>query len=380
MDFEFSDDQKVAIDAIFEWYKNGHDTPFVLGGAAGVGKSTVIAHLKDLLPFKKIKIVAFTGKAALVLQRKLNSIGVDVRGVSTIHSLMYKAILDSEQNIIGWDKKDKIDCDLVVVDEASMVPYEIYLDLLSYNIPILFVGDHHQLPPVGLTDFNLMEKCDIKLETPHRFASDSTIVKVATMIRNGETLKYGIHGKGVVKRRSKNVTALEKRLFFQSNEVKSGDCISLCGFNKTRVNLNNMIREYIGKKSLIDTYERVICLKNSKDKNMPLYNGSLGTVVHVKRRFKETTKIYLNVDGMYGNLYISAFNDLFGEAKPNTEKRSEKQGMCFDYGYAISCHKSQGSSWKRVCVFEEECDLWDNRRWLYTAVTRAEKELLIIKR
>jgi ATP-dependent exoDNAse (exonuclease V) alpha subunit len=53
----------------------------------------------------------------------------------------------------------------------------------------------------------------------------------------------------------------------------------------------------------------------------------------------------------------------------------------FDYGYAISVHKSQGSEWDKVVLFEQRSQYWDNKmyaRWLYTALTRAKKKLFII--
>ncbi len=52
----------------------------------------------------------------------------------------------------------------------------------------------------------------------------------------------------------------------------------------------------------------------------------------------------------------------------------------FDYGYVITTHKSQGSEFRRVLVIEEGRDIWADtwNRWLYTAVTRSQSELLIV--
>ena len=53
----------------------------------------------------------------------------------------------------------------------------------------------------------------------------------------------------------------------------------------------------------------------------------------------------------------------------------------FDYGYTLSVHKSQGSEWNRVIVFEQRTKHWDDNyyaRWLYTAITRAKNKLFII--
>ena len=51
----------------------------------------------------------------------------------------------------------------------------------------------------------------------------------------------------------------------------------------------------------------------------------------------------------------------------------------FDYGYCVTCHKSQGSEYDKVLVFEEHLRGGDHARWLYTAATRAKKKLVIVR-
>ena len=177
-----------------------------------VQASTLVSYLKDFLNVE-IAYVSYTGKASVVLKRKLTDLGISADSVS-VHSLMYTPVLDDNGDVIDWKRKRKIDADLIVVDEASMIPKEIYEDLQSYGIPVLYVGDHYQRYPVSKYDFNLMDNAFIKLETPHRFAEGSPIIQLATKIRNGETLKYGEHGVGVSKRRMKDVTADGTKTFF----------------------------------------------------------------------------------------------------------------------------------------------------------------------
>jgi exodeoxyribonuclease-5 len=292
---------------------------------------------------------------------------------------MYKPIIDSATGeVIGWKKNRDLGCDLIVVDESSMVPKEIYDDLMSYGIPILFVGDHYQLPPVSKYDFNLMADPFITLEKPHRFAENSPIIKLSTQIRNGETVSYGTYGDLISKRRIKNVTDEERHAFFQSDDLRFGDSIILCGFNKTRVKLNQSIRSNFGYQGLLNYGERIICLKNNNKTNVPLFNGSIGTVKHIAKEYSKNVLVHVEMDGYRDQFKGLIFKDVFDTEKPELYGR-ERKVQCFDYGYAISTHKSQGSQWKRVCVFEEECPLWEHNRWLYTAVTRAESELLIIK-
>lgn len=379
---EFSSDQQEALDSIVNWYiDHRNDLPvYIMGGAAGTGKSTLISQLKNYLPPISIGYCTFTGKASTVLRRKMGEFGIDANDVSTIHSLMYKPIIDrSTLEIIGWKKNPNIDYDLIVVDEASMVPKELYDDLTSYGVPVLFVGDHYQLPPVSPVDFNLMDEPFIKLEKPHRFAEKSPIIKLATMVRNGQTIPYGNYGELVSKRKRKDITEDERQAFFVSEEVKNGDAIILCGFNKTRVKLNERVRSRFGYKGLLNHEERIICLKNTTRSNVPLFNGSIGTVKHIAKKLTRHMYAHVSMDGFSDHFRGNIYNDIFGIEKPLLHgKGRERKIQCFDYGYAISTHKSQGSQWKRVCVFEEQCPLWEHNRWLYTAITRAEKELLIV--
>lgn len=378
---EFSNDQQDALDSIISWYKDHRtDLPvYIMGGAAGTGKSTLISQLRNYLPPISIAYCAFTGKAATVLRRKMGELGIPSEQVSTIHSLMYKPIVDPKtKEVIGWKKNYTLGADLIVVDEASMVPKELYDDLCSYGVPILFVGDHYQLPPVSNTDFNLMDNPFVKLEKPHRFAENSPIIKLATMIRNGETIPFGNHGPLVSKRRKSDITEEEKMAFFQSDELKSGEAIILCGFNSTRTKINDNVRKRFNYTGLLNYGERIVCLKNNNKTNVPLFNGSIGTVKHVAKQYANSVLTHVHMDGFDDQFKGHVFNDIFGTKKPEVYGRVRKI-QCFDYGYAISTHKSQGSQWKRVCVVEEKCPLWEHNRWLYTAITRAESELLIVK-
>src|SRR4051795_6271524 len=111
-----------------------------LGGFAGTGKSFLISNLIESLP--DAAVCAFTGKAANVLQRR----GVEA---TTIHRLIYEAEWNEETKTYRFHKRKRLDCPAVIVDEASMVSREIYDHLLSFGKPIVFVGDHGQLEPVG---------------------------------------------------------------------------------------------------------------------------------------------------------------------------------------------------------------------------------------
>ena len=151
-----SEEQKHVIREIMGFKKN----ELRIGGLAGTGKSTVIKHLAELLP--RFAVCAYTGKAASVLRKK----GID--RAQTIHSLIYKAYTD-EKNQVRFSLSPSLDCEWIIVDEASMVSEAIYRDLKWFGKPMVFVGDHGQLEPIG-DKFNLMDDPDLRLETIHRNA------------------------------------------------------------------------------------------------------------------------------------------------------------------------------------------------------------------
>ena len=150
-----SPDQKKVLDHILEWYKNDKDEmQFVaLGGYAGTGKTTLIAVLRrELAKLEdnlKVGFASYTGKASRVLRSKLQQQQVILPKdtVGTIHSLIYSPIVNEKEEITGWMTKNKIDRNLIIIDEASMVDGMIWQHLLKYKVPIIVVGDHGQLPP-----------------------------------------------------------------------------------------------------------------------------------------------------------------------------------------------------------------------------------------
>src|ERR1017187_3379494 len=161
---KISVEQQYAVDGLLKFSKKIQ----VLSGFAGTGKSFLINYLvHNHLP--NFSVCSYTGKAAHMLRRK------GVLNASTIHSLIYLPLLEN-----GKMKLDKNGNPIfvlnpfpmfegIIIDEASMVSKEIYEDLCSFNVPLIFVGDHGQLEPIGET-INLMKKPDYCLETIHRNA------------------------------------------------------------------------------------------------------------------------------------------------------------------------------------------------------------------
>lgn len=384
---ELSIDQKKALDTLMGWSKKMGENQFLtLGGYAGTGKTTLISVYRKKIreENKKIRVAfaSFTGKATRVLRGKLAEMETVYKedSIGTIHSLIYSPIVDTKKNIVGWKKKDEIEADLIVIDEGSMVDGTIWGDLVSYGLPIVVVGDHGQLPPIR-GDFNLMERPMVKLEKIHRQAEKNPIIKVSMLAREEGKIPFEKFGNGVEKMNKREMDCQERVEELLGNFTT--DLLVLCGYNNTRVKLNKFIREGMQFESAEPTVnDRVICLRNNH--KVGIYNGMLGIIEGLKSKDDQWFKAEIKMDGEQDNyeglILKSQFNSQeamnFGKNRYLTIK-----GDLFDFGYALTVHKAQGSQAKRVVLFEERFSQMDEnmwRRWLYTAVTRAEEELFIV--
>jgi exodeoxyribonuclease-5 len=383
--------------------------PFIyrVGGYAGTGKTYMLTHLRKELNtnWKNLSVafVTFTGKASSVLKTKLedsNSVfGQDYIG--TIHSLIYKPLTLYDKVlkchvIVGWELKDAEDVyyDLIIIDEGSMVSRDIWKDLLEIGKPILIVGDHGQLPPVDPNiGFNLMTNPDFELTEIRRQALDSPIIWLSKHIRERGYIPFNtVFSPDVFKiswnhQKSKDI--------WNSLEIDS-ELITLCAFNQTRQQLNEDVRNRLNyTNSTPYPGERIVCLKNNRETK--LMNGQIGTVLLMMPEIKNAYRLTVDVDGVEDPIECFVHNICFGQVTYtmyDRTKGSETQKMYkyaikkkypgvdyFDYGYCISVHKSQGSEWNKVVLFEQRTKRWDDdyyARWLYTAVTRAKEKLCII--
>lgn len=382
-----SPSQKKILNKIINWYKKGSEDQYItIGGYAGTGKTTLIAALRKritkLQKSTKIGFVSYTGKASRVLLSKLKEAQAlcDGDSVGTIHSLIYSPLVNEKEEIIGWTQKEKIECDLIVIDEASMVDETIWLHLLSYKIPIIVVGDHGQLPPIS-GSFHLIETPELELIEIHRQAQKSPIIALSIQARLHGYIRPGVYGPTVRKFSRGDVDSQETISELLSNY--SSDTLILCGYNKTRKHLNSHIRNTLGFTSPFpQSGDRVVCLRNNHKKH--IFNGMTGTILDIKDENKDWYNTEIQMDGEdkpYSGL-ISKEQFASNSALNFTNRRSAiMAGDLFDFGYALTVHKAQGSQAKRVILFEERFSKMDDemwKRWLYTGVTRAEEELYII--
>jgi len=322
-----------------------------LGGLAGTGKTTIVKYLVKFFP--DFGVAAFTGKAANVLRKK------DVPGATTIHSRIYIPVVENGV-LTGFEltARDELGCQGFIIDEASMVSKDLYLDLKSYGLPMIFVGDHGQLEPIG-TDFNLMAKPDYKLEEIHRNAGE--IAWFAGHLREGKRATHYKPTEGKVEFLSKN--------YITDEDLLSVDQI-ICAYNKTRVGLNQRVRAALGYSNEPQVGERVICLKNNSQ--LGLFNGMQGTI---KRLYKDKHKNMMDFEfdsTIYNVWYDTRF---FNCEKPEFDYTGRDNPNPFDYAYAITAHKAQGDEFDKVLVFSQYNSNWDQKRWDYTAASRAKSML-----
>lgn len=318
----------------------------ILGGRAGTGKTTVIRHLADLLD--GFVVCAYTGKAVNVLKSK----GVQAK---TIHSLIYKAYTDAERKVF-FSLANDLDCKGIIVDEASMVSRTLCEDLRSFGKPLIFVGDHGQLEPVG-DDFNLMKEPDYRLETIHRNAGE--IAHFAEYIRQG----YRPSSWQVRNGPSRSISFLPRG---RHSDVLLEADQAICAYNKTRAEVNSEFRRMLGRGLGVEAGDRVMCLRN--DSRVALFNGMQGFV----RTLYSGDFMDFESEGTVQ--HVAFDREVFGQVKYELD-RDRDSPMPFDYSYCVTAHKAQGSEWDSVLVMEQKCDLWDHRRWAYTSASRARERL-----
>lgn len=340
-------EQQDVVRGVVQSAKKDQEQVVTLGGFAGTGKTTCLNVISAALP--SYAICAYTGKAANVLRKK----GMEA---STIHSLIYKPMMNERGGVEFFLKEPgEATWDGFLVDEASMVSREIYEDLLTFGLPIVFVGDHGQLEPVG-SNINVMIDPMYRLETVHRNAGE--IAHFAEHIRKGNKART-FHA-------SEKVSFVEPSSVTDEVMLDAGQMI--CAYNKTRVEKNARVRELLGYTKIVERDERVMCLRNNKGRG--LFNGMQGVITKVHPKH---AKFDFWSDGV---TYVDILFDSrqFGQEKNQFEFGKDSPEP-FDYAYCITCHKAQGDEWDNVLVFEQICDKWDHKRWAYTAASRAKQSL-----
>ena len=383
--------QEEGLKIAIERYKN-HEPWTCIAGYAGTGKSTLVKFIVNALDIDEdyVCYIAYTGKAAKVLREK------GCPNAMTAHRLLYQSFPRADGTFyhkikrpLDWPYK------LIIVDEISMLPKEIWELLLSHKIHVICLGDPFQLPPIG-EDNQVLYNPHIFLDEIMRQAQESEIIRLTMDIRNGKSLSL-----------------------FKGNEVQVIDQKDMVGGmygwadqiivakNITRRDVNTGMR-----KMLFDVEDntpvegdKIICLRNDwetvTEAGDVLVNGTIGTLSNIKfnhnhpflkpqmiANFLPDDYTDLDVQTSLHDLYFRDLNidyKLLTTGEPTVTEKNFKRfpkqfrPLTFDYGYCITCHKAQGSEYDKVLVLEEYLKGGDHDRWLYTAATRAKEKLVVVR-
>ncbi|MGN6109050.1 MAG: ATP-dependent DNA helicase, partial [Kofleriaceae bacterium] len=348
----------------------------------GTGKTTLAQHLVEGY---SARFCAYTGKAALVLREK------GCAGASTIHRLIYRPreVLDaSGVRGVAFELCQEGELasglvDVVVADECSMIDERTARDLLSFGIKVLVLGDPFQLPPVsGQGAFSSLEPTWLLTEV-HRQARESGILRLATDVREGRGVdgRPGAYGS--------DVQVLSAASADPMSIIPDVDQV-LVGTNRARRDLNQWVRNAVGVTNKLPVAgDKVVCLRNNHDRG--LINGGQWQVVSSGsgRRRNRESHVTLELESLDAGL--GGPSSMRTTAHPHYFLGEEdeirrlpwillREHQEFDYAYAMTVHKGQGSQWDRVCVLDESRVFGEHAaRHLYTAVTRAARSLVLLR-
>ena len=374
---QFAPQQDEALKAVSKWLKEGRSPLFRLFGYAGTGKTTLAKHFAENVD-GDVLFAAFTGKAAQVLRSRGAS------NARTIHSLIYRprgeeAVEDEETGktsiapMFSINRQSPVaKAALIIVDECSMVDEALGKDLMSFGTPILVLGDPGQLPPVSGGGYFTNQEPDYLLTDIHRQARDNPIIKLAMQVREGNEVMYGDYGTAKVI--SKN--EVTQQLVLDADQV-------LVGTNKHAAALQSAPARTEGLQRRLSADRRQARLPAERSGQGPAQRLALAgdDLVQGNDEARHQSAVRPEDDDMDRGaakikLLKQAFEDVEGEIPWNTRKRYDE----FDYGYALTVHKAQGSQWNDVVLFDESWAFRDTReRWLYTAITRAAETLTIVR-
>lgn len=365
----WSPQQEAGIKSVRAWLKDKNGPQiFRLFGFAGTGKTTLARELvQDVRG--TVLFMCFTGKASLVLSKK----GCPA---TTIHSAIYKPIQDEVTGKVDFflnPDSPVAYAKLVVVDEVSMVGEELARDLLSFGVRILVLGDPAQLPPVKGEGFFINARPDVMLTEIHRQAADNPIIRLSMDVREGRRLTPGEHGSSRVYARHELSRDDMRELVLSADQM-------LCGLNKTRYSFNARVRDIAGRKwHMPEPGERIICLKNNKEAG--LLNGSMWEVSTSDSIAGDHFRIVAaSLDEPEKSpVDVTVPEQFFRGAEGELDWRQKRGFEEFTYAYAITVHKSQGSQFDHVLVYDESrCFREDASKHLYTAITRAAERVTVI--
>ena len=372
-----------------------HEKYVTISGYAGTGKTTLVHFIISAIDVEENKVAyaTYTGKAAEVLRKKGN------KNAMTLHKLLYDSFPKAGGGFIRIPKKT-LEYTIVVVDEVSMVPKFMIDMLLAHKVFVLFLGDPFQLPMIDKNELHtLLDKPHVFLDQIMRQAEESEIIRLTKTIREEQPIDFYNGNEVIVAPRKELVTG---HLLWADNII--------CATNATRHGINKQMRELLGYEGVLCPKEKIIIKRNywedCNEDGDALVNGTIGIVDNIfdsiiqipgyiknDRHRIPTIMAEFTPDGGKSFGTIDFDKDFMVNETPCVDwrvayqigKLRNKLGDILPkqatYGYALTCHASQGSEWEKVLVMEESFpfDKEEHARWLYTACTRASEKLVLIR-
>lgn len=350
----------------------------VITGGPGVGKTTIVRGLIDIFTAKKqrVALCAPTGRAA---KRLTETTGRDAK---TIHRLLE---FDPGLGTFKKDRESRLNFDLFVVDEASMVDVVLmnqFLRAIPDHACVVLVGDVDQLPSVGpgMVLFDLIDSERIpvvRLNEIFRQAGQSWIVRAAHQINEGEVPESAPAGEGdffFVEVDNPEVV-MDRIIALLKDRIPAA--FGLDPFRDVQV-LTPMNKSLLGVKSLNLELQKVL--------NPSPEGGEV-------QRFGWTFRVGDKVLQTQNNYQKEVYNGDLGlvhsldEAQRELTVSFEDRLVTYDFGeldeltlaYAISIHKSQGSEYPAVVIpVHTQHYVMLQRNLLYTGVTRGKRLVVLV--
>ena len=378
-DFDaFSKEQEIAIKEAF------NNMLLVITGGPGTGKTTIIKAICNILNENNLKfnLAAPTGRAAKRMQESTENVAF------TIHRLIG---IKPESPIPEFNEENTLDCDYVILDEASMIDIKLMdklLKALSSKTALILVGDHNQLPSVGagnvLKDILDTDIKSVRLKKIFRQAQKSNIVVNAHKINDGLYPILNQKNKDFffINSNSKNfqndlLDLVKNRLpnYYKLDPINDIQILapskkSLWGI----VNINDLCQKELNKNPnsikinnrIFKLGDKVMQVRNNYELESlnpdnfddGVYNGDIGRIIDIDKNMES-----LKVEFYDGNIV--------------SYKKEDVKDL--DLSYAITIHKSQGSEFDCVLIpMMPASFMLLNRNLLYTAITRAKKLVILL--
>lgn len=381
--------EKLQRDAIFEAFNSGI---LILTGGPGTGKTTTLNAIIKLFENRDldIELAAPTGRAA---KRMTELTG---REAKTVHRLLEVEWGEGEARSFARNEKNPLDCDVIIIDEASMIDALLFDDLLKalrLSCRIILVGDSDQLPSIGAGNVlgDILESGafpSIRLTEVFRQASRSKIISNAHAIINNRPADFTdkasdcffIHRSDKYSAVQTVAELITERLPNAYGVNPVTDIQVLCPsrmLDTGTVNLNNILQERLNPRKkgepqlafkgfFLRTGDKVMQIKNNYDLQYKKDNGEYGTGVF---------------NGDVG--YITAIDVRGGTVSVRFDDRTatyfSEDLSQLELAYAVTVHKSQGSEYDYVIIpLSDVPSKLKYRNLLYTAVTRAKKMLILV--